>query len=48
MNIRIQFINGIGNKRVFELLTIKAPTQQNRETHSNNLSAFADEVFKCV
>ena len=29
-------------------LTISAPTPQNGQTHSNNLSAIADELFECV
>ena len=28
--------------------TLQAPTQQNGQTHSNNLSAVADELFKCL
>ena len=30
------------------VLTIQAPTQQNGQTHSNNSSAFVDELFECV
>ena len=30
------------------LLTLYAPALQNSQTHSNNSSAFADELFKCV
>ena len=29
-------------------LTLKAPIPQNGHTHSNNLSASADELFECV
>ena len=29
-------------------LTLEAPTPQNGQTHSNNLSAKADELFECV
>ena len=29
-------------------LTLEAPTPQNGQTHSNNSSAFADELFECV
>ena len=29
-------------------LTLKVPTPQNGQTHSNNLSARADELFECV
>ena len=30
------------------LLTLKAPTAQNGQIHSNNLLAVADELFECV
>ena len=29
-------------------LTLKAPLPQNGQTHSNNLSETADELFDCV
>ena len=29
-------------------LTLYVPTPQNGQTHSNNLSAFADALFECV
>ena len=29
-------------------LTLEAPTLQNGQTHSKNLSAVADELFECV
>ena len=29
-------------------LTLSAPIPQNGETHSNSLSATADELFECV
>ena len=29
-------------------LTLKTPIPQNSQTHSNNSSAFADELFECV
>ena len=31
-----------------EFLTLKAPILQNDQTHSNNSSAVADELFGCV
>ena len=31
-----------------EFLTLKAPISQNGQTHSNNSSAKADELFECV
>ena len=34
--------------KTFFLLTLYAPTLQNGQTHSNNSSATADELFKCV
>ena len=30
------------------MLTIKATTPQNDQTHSNNTFDFADELFECV
>ena len=32
----------------FDSLTLLASTSQNGETHSNNSSAIADELFECV
>ena len=29
-------------------LTLSVPTSQNGQTHSNNSSAVADELFECV
>ena len=29
-------------------LTLQAPAPQNGQIHSNNLSAFFDELFECV
>ena len=31
-----------------KMLTLQAPASQNGQTHSNNLSAVADELFECV
>ena len=31
-----------------DLLTLSAPISQNSQTHSNNSSAFANELFECV
>ena len=36
-----------GGREVFGL-TFKAPATQNGQTHSNNSSATADELFQCV
>ena len=30
------------------ILTLKAPTPQNGQTHSNSSSGTADELFECV
>ena len=42
------FIKIIDFKQQKMQLTLKAPTPQNDQTHSNNLLATADELFKCV
>ena len=31
-----------------DLLTLSEPISQNGQTHSNNSSAFANELFECV
>ena len=35
-------------RKNFRVLTLQAPIAQNSQTHSNNLSAFADKLFECV
>ena len=40
--------NLIIKKNNYKLLTLLAATPQNGRTHSNNLSATADELFECV
>ena len=45
---KIEFLSPIfGGSEVLGL-TLKAPTPQNGQTHSNNSSATADELFQCV
>ena len=34
--------------KIFRFLTLKAPIPQNGQTHSNNLSAKADELLECA
>ena len=45
MDIRMTYIV---NASYMQVLTLKAPTPQNSQTHSNNSSATADELFDCV
>ena len=49
--------NGFSNNQVMLIkkflkyligLTLEAATPQNRQTHSNNSPALADELFECV
>ena len=39
---------GFGQTGEINYLTLQAPTPQNGQTHSNNSSANADELFECV
>ena len=34
--------------KIYRALTLYVPTPQNGQTHSNNSSAIADELFECV
>ena len=43
-----KFANDNTIAAMYNILTLKVPTQQNGQTHSNNSSAIADEWFECV
>ena len=36
------------NSYFFDLNSLRAPTPQNNQTHSNNLSVTTDELYECV
>ena len=41
-------MNMYSDKEFCLSLTLRAPTPQNGQTHSNNSSALADELFECI
>ena len=43
-----EIINAEKTAGKMKYLTLKAPIPQNGQTHSNNSSATADELFECV